>query len=104
MRRLGVLALLLATITVAQAPKVVKPDMKNPLRKTILDALRPSIEKDLGQKVIFKVDIMRVYQGWAFLHVHPIQPNSKPIDFAKTKYKEALKEGMFDGDSTYALL
>lgn len=104
MRVFAIFAAAIPLFAVAQAGKVIKPDLKNPLRKTILDALRPSIEKDLKQKVIFKVDELRVYEGWAFAHVHPIQKNGKPIDFKKTHYAEALREGMFDGDSTYALL
>lgn len=104
MRRCALLVILASTAVLAQSPKVIKPDMKNPLRKEILNALRPKIEKDLGQKVIFKVDTIRVYDGWAFVAVHPLQPNSKPIDFKKTKYKENLEAGMFDGDSTYAIL
>lgn len=104
MNRYAMLTSLLATCAIAQAQKLIKPDMKNPLRKEVLNALRPSIEKDLGQKVIFKVDILRVYGDWAFVNVHPLQPNSKPIDFKKTKYREQLEAGMFDGSSTYALL
>lgn len=104
MQRRLLILLILAIPSLGLAQKVIKPDLKNPLRKQVLDALRPSIEKDLKQKVIFKVDTIRIYDGWAFLHVHPIQPNSKPIDFKKTKYREALEAGMFDGDSTYALL
>jgi hypothetical protein len=104
MKRLLILAAVATVSASAQTPKLIKPDTKNPLRKQVLDGLRPSIEKDLGQKVIFKVDIIRVYGDWAFLNVHPLQPNSKPIDFKKTKYKQALEEGAFDGSSTYALL
>ena len=95
--------LALAAISTAQS-SVQTPKPGTALRKAVLDGLRPSVEKDLKQKVIFKVDAMRVYKGWAFVHVHPIKPNGKPIDFRKTKYAEALEAGMFDGDSTYALL
>ncbi len=97
------LLLALMPLTVL-AQDVQKPAPGSKLRKQIIDGLRPSIEKDLKQKVIFKVDEIRVYKDWAFLHVHPLQPNSKPIDFAKTKYKQGLEEGSFDGSSTYALL
>lgn len=84
--------------------KLEKPKAGSAVRKAILDALRPSIEKDLKQKVVFKVDELRVYQGWAFVDAHSVQPNLKQIDFRKTRYREALEAGMFDGDSTYALL
>lgn len=88
----------------AFAQEVKKPAPGSALRKQVLDSLRPVIQKDLKQKVIFKVDDIRVYDGWAFVQVHPLQPNSKPIDFKKTKYKAALEDGVFDGSTTFALL
>lgn len=103
MRTVWIALTLVASLAIGQS-SVQKPAPGSKLRKAVLDGLRPSIEKDLKQKVIFKVDTIRVYQGWAFVHVYPIQPNGKPINFKKTKYAESLEQGMFDGDSTYALL
>lgn len=84
--------------------KLVRPKPGNPLRKAVLDGLRGPIQRDLGQKVIFMVDDIRVSGDWAYVQVSPVQPNSKPIDFSKTRYKEAMEEGFFDGPRTYALL
>lgn len=95
-------AILAASACMAQT--LEQPKAGSALRKAVLDGLRPAIEKDLKQKVIFKVDEIRVYGDWSFVHVHPLQPDSKPIDFTKTKYAEMLRDGVFDGDSTYALL
>ena len=86
------------------AAQLVRPKRGNPLRKAVLDGLRGPIQKDLGQKVIFIVDDIRVVGDWAYAQVSPVQPNSKPIDFSKTRHKEALEEGYFDGPGTYALL
>lgn len=88
----------------SQAAKVEKPAQGSKLRKAILDGLRPSIEKDLGQKVVFIVQEIRVYDGWAFVECRPVQPTLKPIDFMKTKYRVGMEEGGFDGDHTFALL
>ena len=87
-----------------EATKVAQPAAGNPLRKAVLDGLRPSIEADLKQKVIFVVVSIRVLGEWAFVQVRPVTPESKPIDFNKTKYKAAIDEDMFDGANTYALL
>ncbi len=84
--------------------KVTHPAPGSALRKALLDGLRPSIETDIKQKVIFVVEEMRVSGDWAFVRVTPVQPDSSAIDFRKTKYKEPLEEGMFDGATTYALL
>lgn len=100
----GICVLLTLLPLTALAEEVQKPGQGSPLRKQLVDALRPVIQKDLKQKVIFKVDVARVYEGWAFMQVHPLQPNSKPIDFTKTRYKKLIDEGVFDGSTTFALL
>lgn len=101
----GLVSILLLVPTIALAQSTLqKPAAGSPLRKAILDALRPNIEKDVGQKVVFIVSALRVYQGWAYVACRPVKPDLKPIDFMKTKYKQALLDGVFDGDSTYALL
>jgi hypothetical protein len=98
-------ALFIVALTIASAQgQVQKPSLGSPLRKAVLDGLRPAIEKDLKQKVIFKVEDLRVYQGWAYVSAHSLQPNGKSIDFTKTRYRAALDDGAFDGDSTYALM
>jgi len=76
----------------------------DPLRRVLLDTLRPAIENDLGQPVQFMVDTLRVEDGnWAFFAGRSQQPNGRPIDFSRTHYKEAMDEGMFDGPATTAL-
>lgn len=99
-----VLGGLLLSVAVGAQAKVEKPAAGSKLRKAVLDALRPSIEKDLKQKVIFKVETIRVYDGWAFVKAQPLTPKSKPIDFKKTHHKQRIEDGVFDGDVIYALL
>lgn len=65
-------------------------------RKAILDALRPWVEKQLGQEVILLVDHLAVKDGFAFLTGRPLQPNGKRIDYLKTSYKEVVEQGFFD--------
>ena len=50
-------------------------------RKAVLDALRPSVEKDLEQKVVFMIDHLAVKDGFAFLTGRPVQPDGKAIDY-----------------------
>ncbi|ADL00899.1 hypothetical protein [Brevundimonas subvibrioides] len=77
----------------------------DPLRRPILDALRPSIQRDLGgQPVQFVVDRLRVQGDWAFYAGSIQQPGGRPIDFGRTRYASALENGVFDGPGTYALL
>jgi hypothetical protein len=65
-------------------------------RAAIMDALREPVERDLKQKVIFKVDRLRVAGDWAYVRVSPTKPSGDEIDFSKTKYREQVEEGMFD--------
>lgn len=105
MKRVAVMSIAVALLAAfGTAQKLEQPGPGSKLRKAVLDGLRPSIEKDLKQKVIFVVSKIRVYDGWAFVQCRPVTPKSKPIDFKKTKYKEMIDQGMFDGDTTFALL
>lgn len=76
----------------------------DPRRKALLDALRPSIEADLGQALIFEVETLREIDGSAFAVVHPRTPAGKPVDFAKTRHAQRLADGVLDGDTVYAIL
>ena len=67
-------------------------------RKAIMDALRVPCEADLGRKVIFQVQHLRVAGEWAFARVVPLQPGGKEIDYSRTKYAEAEAEGAFDAE------
>jgi hypothetical protein len=62
-----------------------------------MDVLREPCEKDLGCKVIFRVQHLRLAGEWAFARVVPIQPDGKEIDYSRTKYAEIQAEGAFGG-------
>lgn len=71
-----------------KAPSAVP---KGAERKAILDALRRSAEKDLEQPVLFKVERLRVAEGWARALVAV-----NKLDFLKTKYRALIELGAFD--------
>jgi hypothetical protein len=79
------------------AQSVYTPAAGSAERKAIMDVLREPCEKDLGRKVIFRVQHLRLAGDWAFARVVPIQPNGKDIDYSRTKYAEAEAEGAFGG-------
>ena len=72
-------------------------------RRQIMDALRAPITKALKQKIVFEVSRLSVLNGWAFLSGVPRQPSGKPVDYSRTSYADAKKQGMFD-DGVVALL
>lgn len=74
------------------------PAVGSPERKAILDVIRAVVERDLRQKVVFKVGLLNVAGNWAAARVTPIRPNGNDIDYRKTKYREDDEDGSFDGE------
>ncbi|CAN5141843.1 hypothetical protein BH10PSE13_BH10PSE13_06670 [soil metagenome] len=105
---LVLMAACLAVPVAAQAaPSYTGPQevrIGDPLRKTLLDALRTVAEEDLGQPLLFVVDALRVQGRWAFAIIHPRTPAGGAIDFRLTRYAHRLEAGVLDGDATYVLL
>lgn len=79
------------------------PAPQTPERKAIADALRVPVQAKLKKSVVFKIDHLKVQDGWAFLRGVPQRPDGKPIDYRDTPYRERIKLGMFD-DGISALL
>jgi hypothetical protein len=94
----SIIALCSFTFAQAYTPKTGSVE-----RKALMDALRLPVEKELGKKVAFKIDHLKVQDDWAFMRGIPQQPNGKAMDYQGTSHQEAIKEGMFD-DGICALL
>jgi hypothetical protein len=65
------------------------PEIGSKERKAIVDALRVPVQNELKNKIIFKVDHLRVMDGWAFLWGVPQLPGGKPVDYQQTPYADA---------------
>lgn len=91
-------AAVLATLTLssAQAQRPHTPRPGSAERAAIMDAMRPTCERDLRQPVIFKVTLLKVAGDWAAARVMPIKPNGNEIDFSKTHYRDDYADGSFD--------
>ena len=79
------------------------PERGTPERQAITDALRLPVQKQLKTKVIFKIDYLKVQNGWAFLRGVPQQANGSAVDYHGTPYQTAIAAGAFD-DGIVALL
>lgn len=80
---------------IVEEPQVllIQPQRDNPLRKTLCNAFRPSVEKDIGVKnPIFVIHSLRAMGDWAFIHCTPKNPNGSDINWNKTKYGEDMME------------
>lgn len=89
----------LLAIGQAHGQSAYSPPTGSAERKAIMDVLRVPCEKDLGRKVIFRVQHLRVAGDLAFARVVPIQPDGKEIDYSRTKYREQEAEGAFDAEA-----
>ena len=98
-KRALVFGCLLFVAANAFAQSVSTPPAGSAERKAIMDVLRVPCERDLGLKVIFKVQHLRVSGDWAFARVVPVQPDGSDIDYSRTQYREDLGEGAFDAEA-----
>jgi hypothetical protein len=83
---------------VAFAQRSYTPPPGSEDRAAIMDVLREPCERDLKQKVIFRVQHLRIAGNFALARVAPLRPGGGEIDFSKTKYREEVEEGVFDGE------
>lgn len=95
---LTALCCLALTRTHAQAQSGYTPPPGSPERKAIMDVLRAPAEADLRQRVIFRVQHLRVVGRWCLARVVPLRPDGGEIDYRRTKYRDDLEEGAFDGE------
>ena len=89
---------LAVTTTASFAQRAYTPAAGTPERKAIMDVLRVPVEADLRQKVIFKVQHLRIAGPWALARVVPLRPDGGDINYSKTRYREDMEEGAFDGE------
>jgi hypothetical protein len=74
-----VIALVAVALAIA-APAFAVPPPGSDLRRAVLAGLRPAVEKQLGRGVEFKVAVIRVDRGWAFVVADPQHRGGRPID------------------------
>lgn len=95
--RTALLCLLLAVAGASTAlATAATPPPGSPLRRAILDSLRPMVEAELGAPVEFVVNDLRVLGEWAFVYAKPQRPGGAAIGYAYTRYQQAFDDGAFE--------
>ncbi len=87
-------ALAAASLAFGQQPRA--PKQGDAERRAITDALRAPVEKQLKQKVVFKIDHLKVSGDWAFLRGVPRRPGGGKVDYGATPYRQRIEDGVFD--------
>jgi hypothetical protein len=96
-------ALLLVVASLLSMPLSARtPAFGSPERKAILDALRPSIEAEIGPNVEFVVTQMNVRNGWAFIQAEPQRKGGRLIDWRS--YYNRAEWNLMDGLTVTATL
>ena len=85
------------------AQSVYTPEKGSAERKTILDALRLPVERELKQKIVFAADNFKVQGTWAFIGGTPQKPDGGEPNYRGTPYWQAKQDGVFD-NNFFALL
>ena len=87
---------ILFAFAAASAQETYTPAPGSAERKAIADALRAPVERELRQKVVFKIDALKLKDGWAFLRGVPQRPGGGRVDYSVTPYQQAIEDGVFD--------
>ncbi len=108
MRNLFFVAMLfLFTPAVRAQGKVrdLSTDRTSSTRKAILEALRGPVSSELKQPVSFVVEVLKTDGNWAFMRGKTVAANGGEIDFGRVPaYAQLVRDGLFDGGGTAALL
>jgi hypothetical protein len=72
------------------------PKPGSPERKQISGGLREVVERELKKPVLFRIDALKVLNGWAFLRGVSLEKSGKPMDYRGTPYQESIEAGTFD--------
>ena len=103
MRRAALLALLIAAAAAepatAQVNGTAPATVNSAQRRAILDALRPTIARELRSPVEFVVQRIGVERGWALVIADPQRPGGGAIDARNLPYAEER-----DGLTVYAIM
>jgi hypothetical protein len=99
--RAGIAVLMISGLAVGLAPGAAFAQAETPakgseLRKTLLDAVRPMVEAEVGKPVEFSVNDLNVLGEWAFAILTPQRPGGGPIEYVYTRYQGAVDAGAFD--------
>jgi hypothetical protein len=89
---LPILGLIIFGVSVS-AQTVVHPEKGSDERAALLDTLRPSVEKELKQNIVFVINQINVQGPWAFVDGRLRTTDGKVPSWKGTPYAQAAKYG-----------
>lgn len=104
MRAILLAIVLWACCAPAQAQDITQPPRGSPLRAELMDAARPTFEREIGGPIEFVVQRLNVWGEWAYGQVAPQRPGGRAIDWRRTKYAADFESGAFQTSISLFLL
>ncbi|HVT11765.1 MAG TPA: hypothetical protein VHE55_05830 [Fimbriimonadaceae bacterium] len=93
------LALALLSLLFASAcAQVTTPRLGSPERTAIMDSLRVPLEKELKQRLQFRIEALRQSGAWAFMKALPLRQDGRSVNYGKTPYAQAARRRSFTGE------
>jgi hypothetical protein len=74
------------------------PEQGSAEREAIMDALRVPVRRELKKNMVFRVNLLRVKDGWAVISATPLKPGGSAFDWNGTKYAKCIRDGDCDKD------
>lgn len=99
---LSILSLIILGLSIS-AQTVQHPEKGSAERSALLETLRPPVEKELKQKVVFVINQINVQGTWAFVDGRLRTSDGKVPIWKITRYSQAAKYGA-QSDGISALL
>ena len=85
------------TMIVENVPRYYSPSRGSNERKEIMNAARQPVSAEIGQQIIFVVDVLRSDGNVAYLQAVPHRTDGTKIDWTKTPFREAwMQDAMSD--------
>jgi len=102
---LGLMVVTLCASFASTASAWQEPQRGSATRAALMDAIRPHVEWELGQPVVFVVDQLRVSGDVALGFLSPQRPQGVPIDLLSTPgvKRRSLEPNAMDGVSVAVL-
>lgn len=89
--------LLLAPVLLCLPATAAPLKYGDPVRKELMNAVRPRVERALRTKVIFRVSTANRVGDWAFMIAEPRNPDGSAIRYEKTPLAKEWASGAFGG-------
>ena len=96
--------LLVFAAAAAHAQSVRHIQRGDPLRKEVLDTVRPVFMGESGGAIEFVVNRLTIWQGWVFGNVSLQRPGGRAIDWSRSIFAEDHAAGFFDPGASFFLL